>query len=141
MFYCMFYFTCDHCFNLSSDKYPYVAVELQHIDQWLHATVPTLHVLRPLGLSIYSHSKFFSEGRGGFGWGLAVLFNQCSMMLRKCVVYAHLASEGFVPDGQTQPGLCPWIPLEDYRAPDSRAHSALTLATPPYLIIAPPLPR
>jgi len=38
-------------------------------------------------------------------------------------VYAYLASEGFAPRPQT--GLCPWIPLGDFRPPD--------LLCPPYI--------
>jgi len=47
-----------------------------------------------------------------------VLFNQCSILLGKCVcqlqiVYAYLASGGFDPHPTE---FCPWTPLGDFRS-------------------------
>jgi len=53
---------------------------------------------------------------------------------RKCVcplqiVYAYLASGGFAP--RPPPGICPWIPLGDFRSPDPLCPPYVqTLATP-----------
>ena len=64
----------------------------------------------------------------------SVLFNQCSILLGKCVcplqiAYVYLASGGFAP--RPPPGLCPWTPLGDFRPPDPLCPPYLqTLATP-----------
>jgi len=73
----------------------------------------------------------------------SVLFNQCSMLLGKCVcplqiAHVYLASRGFAP--RPPPRLCPWTPLGDFRPPDPLCPPYLqTLATPLILLVIAPL--